>query len=322
MNLEEKIFSISNSDEFCSVALEVYRFQKENCQVYGEFIRSMGRPDPITVKDIPFLPISFFKNTDILARDLLPELTFLSSGTTGMERSRHLVAKSSVYIRSFVHTYRKYMGDPENHVIFALLPNYTEQGHSSLVYMVEHLIQLSGSPLSRFMLQDLNEVKNSYDKAILTGRKVIVFGVSYALLDLAEAGTDLSQAIIIETGGMKGRRRERTKEELHKELIQGLKVPFVSSEYGMTELLSQAYSDKDGLFTCPNWMQILCRDVNDPFHYVAEGKTGGMNLIDLANLYSCSFIATQDLGRIEGSSFRIMGRFDNADLRGCNLMVE
>jgi hypothetical protein len=214
------------------------------------------------------------------------------------------------------------MGNPEDQVILALLPNYTEQGNSSLVFMVDHLIQLTKNPLSGFMLNELNEVKNAYHKAILTGKKVVVFGVSYALLDLAETGTDLSKATIIETGGMKGRRKELTKDELHAELVNGLGVPFVSSEYGMTELLSQAYSDQNGLFTCPNWMQVICRDVNDPFHYVADGKTGGINVIDLANLYSCSFIATQDLGRIEGSSFRIMGRFDNADLRGCNLMVE
>lgn len=322
MNLEDKIFSISNLEEFSSVALEVYRFQKENCEVYGEFIHSMGRPDPTKIEEIPFLPISFFKSTDILSRELQPELTFLSSGTTGMARSRHLVAKSSIYIRSFVNTYRKYMGNPEDQVILALLPNYTEQGNSSLVFMVDHLIQLTGSPLSGFMLNDLNEVKNAYDKAILTGKKVFVFGVSYALLDLAESGTDFSQATIIETGGMKGRRKELTKEELHQKLVNGLGVTYVSSEYGMTELLSQAYSNKEGVFTCPDWMHILCRDVNDPFHYVSEGKTGAINVIDLANLYSCSFIATQDLGRIERPSFRIMGRFDNADLRGCNLMVE
>lgn len=322
MKLEDKIFSIGNPEEFSSVALEVYRFQKENCEVYGEFIRSIGRPTPTRIEEIPFLPISFFKSTDIIAKDLEPELTFLSSGTTGMIRSRHLVARSTVYIRSFVNTYRNFIGHPEEQVILALLPNYEEQGNSSLVYMVDHLIQLTGSPLSGFMLNDLNEVMKAYSKAILTGKKVIVFGVSYALLDMADIDTDLSKATIIETGGMKGRRKELTKEELHHELIQGLKVPFVSSEYGMTELLSQAYSDKEGLFTCPSWMKVLCRDVNDPFHYVAEGKTGGINVIDLANLYSCSFIATQDLGRIEGHSFRIMGRFDNADLRGCNLMVE
>jgi hypothetical protein len=188
--------------------------------------------------------------------------------------------------------------------------------------MVEKLIQSTKHLLSGFMLNDLNEVKNAYDKAIQTGKKVVVFGVSYALLDLSETGTDLSRATIIETGGMKGRRKEITKDELHAELIKGLGVKFISSEYGMTELLSQAYSDKDGLFTSPPWMKILCRDVNDPFSYVDEGKTGGINVIDLANLYSCSFIATQDLGRIENNSFRIMGRFDNADVRGCNLMVE
>jgi hypothetical protein len=322
MSLEERIFSISNPDDFNSVALDVFHYQKEHCAVYNEFVHSIGRPDPIKIDEIPFVPISFFKSTDILTNDRKAEITFLSSGTTGMTRSRHLVASTSVYIRSFVNTYRKFMGNPEDQVILALLPNYTEQGNSSLVFMVDHLIQLTKNPLSGFMLNELNEVKNAYHMAIQTGKKVIVFGVSYALLDLAEIGTDLSKATIIETGGMKGRRKEMTKDELHAELVNGLGVPFVSSEYGMTELLSQAYSDKNGLFTCPSWMQVLCRDVNDPFHYVTAGKTGGINVIDLANLYSCSFISTQDLGRIEGTSFRIMGRFDNADLRGCNLMVE
>jgi hypothetical protein len=319
---EEKIFSIRSAEEFNSIALEVFHFQRANNSVYGTFVNSLRRSEPKCFEEIPFLPISFFKTADIIASGFDAELTFLSSGTTGMTRSRHLIAQPEMYRRSFESTYRRFIGDPKDQVILALLPNYEEQGNSSLIFMVDHLIKMTGHPLSGFLLKDLKAVKRSYDVATRTGKKVIIFGVSYALLDLAEVGTDLSQALIIETGGMKGRRKELTKEELHQELIKGLEVPFVSSEYGMTELLSQAYSDKEGLFTCPNWMKILCRDVNDPFHYVTEGKTGGINVIDLANLYSCSFIATQDLGRLEGNAFRIMGRFDNADLRGCNLMVE
>lgn len=322
MNLEEKIFAINSPEEFNSVALDVFRFQRDHCPVYGAFVSSLGRLEPTKFEEIPFLPISFFKSKDIIAKGCETDLTFLSSGTMGMMRSKHLVASSTVYIRSFVNSYCKFIGHPEDQVILALLPNYEEQGNSSLVYMVNHLIQLTGSPVSGFMLNELKEVKRSYDQAIQSGKKVVIFGVSYALLDLAEIGTDLSLATVIETGGMKGRRKELTKEELHQKLVNGLGVTYVSSEYGMTELLSQAYSNKEGVFTCPNWMKVLCRDVNDPFHYVAEGKTGGINVIDLANLYSCSFIATQDLGRIEGHAFRIMGRFDNADLRGCNLMVE
>jgi hypothetical protein len=323
MTLEEKIFSIRSNEDFNQVALEVYQFQVVHCKIYSDFIQQLGLPTPTKPEEIPFLPISFFKSQDVISDcTLQPELVFFSSGTTGMERSKHLVKKASLYERSFFPTYEKHIGKPEEQVILALLPNYTEQGNSSLVYMVEQLVERTKDPLSGFMLKDLSEVQKAYRSAIKSKKQVVIFGVSYALLDLAELGVDLSEAIIIETGGMKGRRKEITKDELHAELIKGLGAEFISSEYGMSELLSQAYSDKDGLFTSPPWMKILCRDVNDPFSYVDEGKTGGINVIDLANLYSCSFIATQDLGRIEKESFRIMGRFDNADIRGCNLMVE
>jgi hypothetical protein len=321
-HLEDEIFSIRSSADFERVALEVFRFQSKECQVYKEFIEKLGHKTPRCIEEIPFLPISFFKTHDILADAKNFELTFLSSGTTGSNRSKHLVYKSSLYEKSFIHTYRQFIGNPEEQVILGLLPNYLEQGNSSLVYMVNKLIEITKSPLSGFLLNDLHNVEKNYQLAIASGKKVVIFGVSYALLDLAEKNIHLSEALIIETGGMKGRRKELTKDELHAELSKGLNVPFISSEYGMTELLSQAYSDKNGLFTTPNWMKILCRDINDPLTYVDQGKTGGINVIDLANLYSCSFIATQDLGKIEGDSFQIMGRFDNSDIRGCNLMVE
>jgi len=227
-----------------------------------------------------------------------------------------------MYTRSFEPTYRNQIGNPEEQVIIALLPNYIEQGESSLIYMVHALIQQSNNSLSGFYLNDLDKLNVVYKTALQLGKKVIVFGVSYALLDLAEQKIDLSQATIIETGGMKGRRKELTKEELHKELIDGLNVTYIASEYGMSELLSQAYSDKNGVFTTPPWMKILIRDVNDALSFEAEGKTGGINVIDLANLYSCSFIATQDLGKVFGDSFQLLGRFDNSDIRGCNLLVE
>jgi phenylacetate-coenzyme A ligase PaaK-like adenylate-forming protein len=226
-----------------------------------------------------------------------------------------------LYERSFSTIYQRFIGNPEEQVILALLPNYLEQGNSSLVYMVDNLIKRS-SELSGFILDKKDEIKERYDNAIKEKKKVVVFGVSYSLLDLAEAGIDLSEALIIETGGMKGRRKEMSKEEIHKIICQGTGVRYVSSEYGMTELLSQAYSDKEGKFTTPEWMKVFIRDINDPFAYVENGKSGGINVIDLANLYSCSFIATQDLGKIEGDQFSILGRFDNADIRGCNLMVE
>lgn len=322
MNLEDKIFLVNNEVDFSTLALKVYAFQQENCVVYREFIQQLGKKYPTTIEEIPFLPISFFKTHDVITDSKSVELTFLSSGTTGSIRSKHLVHKASLYERSFLQTYRQFFGNPEEQVILALLPNYLEQGNSSLVYMVQELIKQTNNNLSGFLLDQPQKIISAYEQALLSGKKVVIFGVSYALLDLAEQKVDLSEAVIIETGGMKGRRKEVTKEELHVILKDGLKVSHISSEYGMTELLSQAYSDKNGIFETPPWMKIFCRDTNDPFSYVETGKTGGINVIDLANIYSCSFIATQDLGKIENDHFRIMGRFDNSDLRGCNLMIE
>jgi phenylacetate-coenzyme A ligase PaaK-like adenylate-forming protein len=323
MQLIDRIFSIHSDESFEKTALEVFSFQYKNNPIYRTFTDSLGKSNPKSIAEIPFLPISFFKTHSVVSCDLSQiELTFLSSGTTDSTRSKHLIHSISLYEKSFEATYRKFIGNPEEQVVLGLLPNYIEQGNSSLVYMVNRLIELSKTDLSGFMLDNLSSIKNVYSNAIKSGKKVVIFGVSYALLDLAEQKTDLSQATIIETGGMKGKRAELTKEELHHELRKGLNVPFISSEYGMTELLSQAYSDKDGLFTSPNWMKLLMRDMNDPFEYVEEGKTGGINVIDLANLYSCSFIATQDLGKINANQFQLLGRFDNSDIRGCNLMVE
>ena len=323
LNLEKEIFSIKTEDDFNRVSLDVFKYQYNQCKVYKSFIDTLNRKYPTKAEEIPFLPISFFKTHKVVSESINNyDLEFLSSGTTGIIRSKHLIHKASIYEESFINTYRKFIGEPKEQVILALLPSYIDQGNSSLVYMVDYLIRESSSTLSGFLLNDMKTVTENYEKALISGKKVVIFGVSYALLDLADQKTDLSQALIIETGGMKGKRKELSKEELHNELIKGLNVNYISSEYGMTELLSQAYSDKNGLFTSPNWMKILIRDVNDPFSYLKNGKTGGINVIDLANLYSCSFIATQDLGKIEDTSFRIMGRFDNADIRGCNLMVE
>lgn len=320
--LEKNIFSIQNKTDFEKIALEVYQYQSRSCAVYQNYLEVLNRPEPTIIEEIPFLPISFFKTHSVITKDLPVLFDFLSSGTTGMIRSKHSVQKPEMYERSFTSIYKQSIGDPMNHVILALLPNYIEQGNSSLVYMVDHLIRQTQSPLSGFYLNEYDELVSNYKNAIAIGKKVIVFGVSYALLDLAEEKIDLSQAQIIETGGMKGRRKELTKEELHKTLIEGLGCEFISAEYGMTELFSQSYSNKDGFFDLPNWMDIKIREMNDPFEYVSEGKTGGINVIDLANLYSCSFIATQDLGKRIGNQFQLMGRFDNSDLRGCNMMVE
>jgi hypothetical protein len=319
---EDRIFSLNSTDDFNRLALDSYAYQKMNCEVYKNFIDLLGRPEPKTYTEIPFLPISFFKEQEIIAEGFSPQLTFLSSGTTGMQRSQHLVARSALYERSFMETYRQQIGQPDEQVILALLPSYLEQGQSSLVYMVDRLIAESKSEHSGFLLHSIDDVVIRYEQARLQGKKTILFGVSYALLDLAEKGIDLSDATIIETGGMKGRRKEMTKAALHDTLKNQLKAKVVLSEYGMTELLSQAYCDDQLNFQTPPWMKVLVRDVNDPLSWAKPGKTGGINVIDLANLYSCSFIATQDLGRVDQDSFQILGRYDQSDIRGCNLLVE
>ncbi len=313
--------SICNESQFNELALETFHFQSQEIPVYSQYIKSLNRPEPKHYSEIPFLPISFFKSLQVCRENCIPQIVFKSSGTTGQIRSQHFVEDISIYEKSFELAYRKLIGNPENQVILALLPSYIEQGESSLVYMVDALIRQTNNSLSGFLLNAATEIESRYHEAISSGKEVVLFGVSYALLDLAEKKLDLSKAKIIETGGMKGRRKEMTKEELHETLKAGLNVSYVSSEYGMTELLSQAYSNEAGLFDCPPWMRILIRDVNDPFSYIENGKTGGINVIDLANKNSCSFIATQDLGKIEGEKFRIMGRFDNSDVRGCNLLV-
>jgi hypothetical protein len=249
------------------------------------------------------------------------DLHFQSSGTGNTGRSQHFVADKQWYEDSFLLGFTHFFGPIQDYVVLALLPNYLEQGDSSLVYMVNGLIQQSGQDLSGFLLNEPSSLVERYQAAISQGKKVIIFGVSYALLDLAELNIDLSQAIIIETGGMKGRRKELTKAELHVELIKGLGVDHVRSEYGMTEILSQGYSMKDGKFQVVPWMKILIRDPYDPFELFPNNRTGGINVIDLANQHSCAFIQTQDLGRIEGDGFYLEGRFDDADIRGCNLLV-
>jgi len=318
--LEHTIFSVTDSN-FEAIALEVFHFQYQNNPIYKKFVDYLGKNNPTSCAEIPFLPISFFKTDEIRCFHKNTEIQFKSSGTGG-NRSTHFIESLSLYEKSFEHTYRNQLGDPEEQIIIALLPNYIENGESSLVYMVNKLIYLSNNNLSGFYLNDIEKIKTTYQSALEFGKKVVIFGVSYALLDLAEQSLNLSQATIIETGGMKGRRKELTKEELHTELKKGLHVSYIASEYGMSELLSQAYSNKDGIFTTPPWMKIIIRDVNDPLSLVGKGKTGGINVIDLANLYSCSFIATQDLGKSFGSTFQLMGRFDNSDIRGCNLLIE
>ena len=320
--LVQRIFSIQNEDEFNSCALEVFEFQYQNTAVYREYVDTLNKPKPTHFTEIPFLPISFFKTRKIIAENKAHQVLFKSSGTGG-ERSQHFVADTSVYEQSFLPTFEKFAGKLEDLIIFALLPSYVEQGESSLVYMVDKLINESKHELSGYYLESLESLISAIEKARRTGRKIVLFGVSYALLDLAELNPDLHDITIIETGGMKGRRKEMSKTELHSTLNKAFKTEYISSEYGMCELLSQAYSDKDELFSFPAWMKFRLREVNDPLEYsVSENKTGVVSIIDLANIYSCSFIETQDLGRNYDGKLRLMGRMDHSEMRGCNLLVE
>lgn len=320
--LVKKIFSIQSNKDFEEVALEVFKFQFENVSIYRNYCRSIGRKSPESIEEIPFMPISFFKTHEIIAKDLSPSIIFKSSGTGG-DRSRHLITDTKLYERSFLSFYKQAIGDPKEQVIIALLPSYIEQGESSLVYMVDRLMKESGDTRSKFILKNISELDQLYTDALKDNKTPVLFGVSYALLDLAELGNSYPELIIIETGGMKGRRKELTKFELHTILQNTIHPKKIHSEYGMTELLSQAYSTGPMKFITPDWMKVLVREVDDPFSLERFEKTGGINVIDLANLYSCSFIATQDLGKLhEDGSFDVLGRFDHSDIRGCNLLVQ
>ena len=323
--IEKNLFNIKSETDFNAVALEVFRFQYARNDIYHRFVEELGI-DTAAVKNyrkIPFLPIEFFKTHKVVCGDFEPEAVFRSSGTTGMTTSHHFVKSIRLYEQSILQGFNLFFGKPESYVFLALLPTYLERTGSSLVHMADLLICLSNDENSGFYLHD-------YDKlaAVLTGlrrqkKKVILLGVTYALLDLAEQfPLDFSELILIETGGMKGKRRELVREELHATLQSAFGVENIFSEYGMTELLSQAYSKGRGVFSTPPWMKVLIRDINDPLSLMPEGKSGGINVIDLANIHSCSFIATQDLGKLHTSSgFEVLGRFDNSDVRGCNLLV-
>ncbi len=322
--LENEIFKIESDKEFESLALEVFRFQHENVAVYRTFC-SLLKIYPSEVKkieQIPFLPIQFFKSQTVLAENFQSEITFTSSGTTGSETSKHHVSDIGLYEKSFFEAFKIQYGNPSKFTILALLPSYLEREGSSLIYMVEKLIEKSNNPHSGFYLYETDALIEKLNKLEENNQKTILIGVSYALLDLIETHPfQLKNTIIMETGGMKGRRKEMIKEELHEVLKNGFGVEKIHSEYGMTELLSQAYSKGDGIFSCPPWMKILTRDTENALNYIKD-KTGGINVIDLANLYSCSFIATQDLGKTNADgTFEVLGRFDASDIRGCNLMV-
>lgn len=319
------IFQISSQKAFEAKALDVFQFQFETNGVYRSYCDLLYKhPSDIKgIREIPFLPIQFFKTHEVLSSNAPVELSFSSSGTTGTATSKHSVTDLSVYQKSFTQGFQHFYGPIEDYVILALLPNYLEREGSSLVYMVEHFIQKSRHKESGFYLNNHDELFGALQKLKNSSKKVLLIGVSFALLDLVENyELNLPNCIIMETGGMKGRRKELVREELHAILKKGFGVEKIHSEYGMTELLSQAYSKGDGIFECPPWMQVITRDPEDALTLQTNGKTGGINIIDLANLNSCAFIATQDLGRVhDNGNFEIVGRFDASDIRGCNLMV-
>lgn len=321
----ELIFDISGPSDFEKKVLEIFKFQFENNLVYRSFCDLLCKhPSEIKdLKDIPFLPIDFFKSHEIKISSKKTSKIFTSSGTTGSNLSKHYVTDLDLYEKSFINCFKVFYGDINDYTILGLLPSYLERNNSSLVYMVNKMIEQSKFPESRFYLDEIDKLKETILNLEKEKRKTILIGVSYALLDLVEYHKfNLKHTIIMETGGMKGKRKELIKSELHKLLKNGFGVNNIHSEYGMTELLSQAYSKKNGLFSTPPWMKILIRDTEDPQSILPLAKTGGINIIDLANINSCPFIATMDLGKLhENGQFEVLGRFDQSDIRGCNLMV-
>jgi phenylacetate-coenzyme A ligase PaaK-like adenylate-forming protein len=324
-NLEKEVFRINNETSFRSIALEVYQFQYQNNPLYQRFSDAL-RKNPSNVdslEQIPFLPVSVFKTGKVLSSELDPELVFESSGTTAIKGSLHFVTKASLYKESFTKTFTAFFGPPDEYCILAVLPSYLERGNSSLVYMADQLMTISGHSNNGFYLHEQEKLKETLEELEKKGQKTILLGVSYALLDLAEQfPMALEHTAVVETGGMKGRRKELSKQELYAALKKGFGVSRIYSEYGMTELLSQAYA-VDGVYTTPPWMKVLLREESDPLQIIRKtGQSGVINIIDLANIYSCSFIATDDAGKkVDEDRFEIIGRVDNSDIRGCSLMV-
>ena len=326
--MEQNIFNIKTEEEFKQHCLETFRYQYENVEVYRKFVDYLriNPNDIVEVEKIPFLPIEMFKNHQILDKNISTNLFFQSSGTTQMNLSKHFIADEKMYQDSIYKSFEQFIGKPEDFIFLGLLPSYLEKQNSSLIYMVDFLMKKSNKPENGYFLynhedlfQLLNELKN---------RKVILFGVSFALLDFLDFCNSNAQTLqlskfltVIETGGMKGRKEEMTKDELLEILQEGLKTDKIYSEYSMTELLSQAYSLGENIYQCPNWMRVLIRNVEDPFSYEKQGRTGAINIIDLANIHSCSFIATQDLGKIVDDQFQVLGRIDHSDIRGCSLLI-
>jgi phenylacetate-coenzyme A ligase PaaK-like adenylate-forming protein len=323
--MQETIFNIKSEAQFTEIAIAVFKHQFKNNKVYRSFCDLINKhPSDVTeVEQIPFLPIQFFKTREVLSAVEEIDEIFTSSGTTGSITSKHFVTDINLYKESYLKGFAHFYGNIEEYVVLALLPNYLERNGSSLVFMVDDLIAKSKNAESGFYLNNIDELAKKLIKLEEKGQKIVLIGVSFALLDLIEKHQfNLKNTIVMETGGMKGRRKELIRNELHQLLQEGFGVDKIHSEYGMTELLSQAYSKGNGVFETPPWMKILARDTEDALTILPRGKAGGINVIDLANYNSCSFIATQDLGKVhENETFEIIGRFDNSDIRGCNLMV-
>ena len=323
--MQNAVFNIQNQSDFKTCALQVFRHQFKNNAIYRSFcdLLHIHSSDVKEVEEIPFLPIQFFKSHAVLSSTQAVKETFTSSGTTGSSVSKHMVTDLSWYTKSYTKSFEYFYGPIEEYTVLGLLPNYLERDGSSLIYMVDDFIKKSNNPASGFYLNNLTELSKTLIALDKKGEKVLLIGVTFALLDLIERQQfKLQNTIIMETGGMKGRRKEIIRNELHEILSAGFGVSKIYSEYGMTELLSQGYSSGDGVFDCPPWMKILARDTEDALTMVGTNKTGGLNVIDLANYNSCSFIATQDLGKVDNNGrFEVLGRFDHSDIRGCNLMV-
>ncbi|MFH2142830.1 MAG: acyl transferase [Bacteroidota bacterium] len=311
--------------KFEKTALNIFKFQAENNPVYKKYLKYTGRKavEINNIPEIPFLPVDFFKSHHIVCGNKKEEIIFTSSGTTGSQKSKHFIVNTKLYEESFSKTFKMFYGDLADYCMLGLLPNMDERKDSSLVYMVKKLIELTNHPISGFYLDDIQKLTNVIKTLEQRKQKTILLGLSYALLDFAEKTVlKLSNTIVMETGGMKGRREEITKTGLHDALKKGFGVQDIHSEYGMTELLSQAYSKGNGKYFCPPWMKILIRDPYDPFNYLPFRQSGGINIIDLANLHSCSFIETKDLGKLyPDGSFEVLGRIDHSEIRGCNLMM-
>jgi phenylacetate-coenzyme A ligase PaaK-like adenylate-forming protein len=323
---KQDIFNINTPEQFQETAMSVFQHQAINCEVYRSFLYHLNvSPADITaVEQIPFLPISFFKSHEVKSSKDAVQVVFSSSGTTGQIQSKHLVTDVSIYEDSFNKAFEQFYGLAQDSCILALLPSYQEREGSSLIYMVDALLAQSKHTESGYFLNDNQGLYNTLLQLKAQKQKTILIGVTYALLDFIESFTlEFPELIVMETGGMKGKRKEMVRDELHELLTAGFGVEAIHSEYGMTELLSQGYSYGNGVFNCPPWMKIMLRDTNDPLSLLQNRQTGGINVIDLANINSCSFIATQDLGKIfPDGSFEVLGRFDNADIRGCNLLVQ